>query len=214
MGLDEILSKKKLSQRQKSFIEKIVAKGGNFTNIDLGKNWGAKSLPSSFKKTLLNNPPLLRLIQSKPCQLYELAVKTSKISKPVAKQKSILNNSLSDISDISSSFPVSSEYSSNKLTSLEERIEFLEIKFKKLISPYKKIKIKDFLSQLNNEYDHLNPLNDISGVDFDILKRRTCRKLEISNDYFEDLIYDLQKSKGNIVIQMGRGKKYVQIKKK
>ncbi|MFW9873135.1 MAG: hypothetical protein ACFFG0_08550 [Candidatus Thorarchaeota archaeon] len=100
----------------------------------------------------------------------------------------------------------------NKLSVLESRITSLEEKFDKLVSPYKKIKIEDFKSQLFIEYTYLNPSRDISGVDFEILKRRTCRKLEISYDYFEDLIYDIQRRERIITIQAGRGKKYIQIK--
>lgn len=104
------------------------------------------------------------------------------------------------------------ELITTKLSALEFRIISLEEKLDKLVSPYKKIKLEDFKKQLFNEYNHLNPSRDISGVDFEILKRRICRKLEISHDYFEDLIYDLQKNKRIITIQAGRGKKYIQIK--
>ena len=104
------------------------------------------------------------------------------------------------------------ELITTRLSALESRITSLEEKFDKLVSPYKKIKLEDFKKRLFNEYDHLNPLRDISGVNFEILKRRICRKLEISHDYFEDLIYDLQKNERIITIQAGRGKKYIQIK--
>jgi len=101
------------------------------------------------------------------------------------------------------------ELTTTTLSTLEFRVRSLE---DKLVSPYKKIKLEDFKKQLFNEYNHLNPSRDISGVIFEVLKRRICRKLEISFDYFEDLIYDLQKKERIIAIQAGRGKKYIHIK--
>ncbi|MFX0142336.1 MAG: hypothetical protein ACFFDN_52335, partial [Candidatus Hodarchaeota archaeon] len=100
-----------------------------------------------------------------------------------------------------------------RISNLENRINTIEKKIDNLISPYKKIKLKHFKSQLIEEYEHLNPLNDISGVEFEILRRRVCRELQIPFDYFDDLIYDLQKNEKIISIQSGREKKYIQIKK-
>ena len=98
------------------------------------------------------------------------------------------------------------------ITSLESRLRTLEQKFDNLIASNKKIRMKDFKDQLIKEYSHLNPFKDISGVDFEVLRRRICRELKISNDYFDDLIYDLKKDEHIITVQSGRGKKHIQIK--
>lgn len=127
-------------------------------------------------------------------------------------QKIIMLPKKSAESTIKSEYTQKNELITTKLTILESRIIFLENKFDKLISPYKKIKLKDFKRQLFKEYNYLNPSGDIDGIDFEILKRRTCRELEISHGYFEDLIYDLQKEERIFTIQTGRGKKYIQIK--
>ncbi|NVM30046.1 MAG: hypothetical protein HWN65_14480 [Candidatus Helarchaeota archaeon] len=96
---------------------------------------------------------------------------------------------------------------------LEKKVEEIEKKVTSVISPYKKVRITDFKNQLFKEYDHLNPSNDISGVDYEIIRRRICRDLQISLDYFDDLIYDLRMNENFIGIQRGRDKKYLQIKK-
>ena len=127
-------------------------------------------------------------------------------------QKTLISPKESITPTIKSDYLPKNELITAKLSALESRITFLEEKFDKLVSPYKKIKLEDFKKQLFNEYNHLNPSRDISGVDFEILKRRICRELEISKGYFEDLIYDLQRNERIITIQAGRGKKYIQIK--
>lgn len=127
-------------------------------------------------------------------------------------QRIIISPKRSTESTIKREYIQKNELVTTKLTTLESRIISLENKFDKLISPYKKIKLKDFKRQLFKEYNYLNPSGDIDGVDFEILKRRTCRELEISDGYFEDLIYDLQKEERIFTIQTGRGKKYIQIK--
>lgn len=131
-------------------------------------------------------------------------------------QKTLISPKESIIPTIKSDYLPKNELITTKLSALESRIIFLEEKFDKLVSPYKKIKLDDFKKQLFKEYSHLNPSKDkmsiFFGVNFDILKRRICRELEISYDYFEDLFYDLQKKEHIITIQAGRGKKYIQIK--
>ena len=74
LNFTEEIKQKSLNERQKSFIKKLIQKKGQFTNQDLAKIWGAKSLPSNFKKKLLENPPILILTQSKP-QKYILNTK-------------------------------------------------------------------------------------------------------------------------------------------
>lgn len=130
-------------------------------------------------------------------------------------QRSLPMSSVESPASSSQSIP-SSQFDNlyEKFAYLESKVEILERKINNLISPFRTIKIKEFKSQLINEYEHLNPLDDISGVDFEILRRRVCRELKISHDYFDDLIYDLQ-TRGHIfTIQVGRDKKYIQIKTK
>ena len=100
-----------------------------------------------------------------------------------------------------------------RFMNLEKKVETIERRMDSLIPLQKKISIQDFKHQLVKEYDHLNPSSDISGVEFEVLKRRVCRELQISAEYYDDLIYDLQKEERIITVQSGREKKYIQVKK-
>ncbi len=100
-----------------------------------------------------------------------------------------------------------------KIASLEKRVESIERRLDSLIPLQKKIPIQDFKNRLVTEYDHVNPSHDISGVEYEILQRRVCRELQISPEYYDDLIYDLQKGDRIITIQSGREKKYIQVRK-
>lgn len=153
---------------------------------------------------LLGNPNDPRHVRSPK---HQEALKQQK-----SKQKLLIPSQEFETPTIKSEQLLQYGTANNKIIILESRIKDLEYKFNELISPYKKIKLKDFKRQLFKEYVHLNPSNDISGVDFEVLKRRICRELEISKGYFEDLIYDLQRNERIITIQAGRGKKYIQIK--
>ncbi len=99
-----------------------------------------------------------------------------------------------------------------KYEDLKKRVENIEKRLEDFIPSREKIPIQDFKRQLFREYDHLNPSNDISGVEFESLQSRVCRELQISPKYYEELIYDLQREGGIITVQSGREKKYIQVK--
>ncbi len=200
-----IIKQKELNQRQEDFINKLVEKGGSFTNKSLAEFWGASQLPSSLKKELLKSPPLLVIIQEKPIQEYRLVSK-SELSD---EQTGLLSSQSVSQQDKPLKAPSKINF---KIQDLEERVKTLELNFNNLISPYKKINTKKFKSKLYHEYNYINPIGDISGIDYEILRRRVCRDLQISYDYFDDIIYDLQKTEHRITIQSGRKKKYIHIK--
>jgi len=204
MDLNEIIRKKNLNKRQTEFVKKIVKKGGEFNNRIFKDIWGT-TLPSPFKKKLLTEPSILKLIQERP-QKYIVSIDSSKTT--IQKIKTIEPS----ISIQKKPAPTIDSNLAKRLSDLENRISVLEKSFKDFMSPIRKIKLKSFKDELYKQYRQLNPHNDISGIDLAILKRRTCRELQISHDYFEDLIYDLKANEGNITIQMGRDKRYIQIK--
>ena len=204
MGISSIIKQKGLNQKQEDFINKLVKKGGSFTNKLLAKLWGTSQFPSSLKKLLLKTPPLLVLIQERP-QKYRLISEQY-----LSNEQSTLVSSLS-VSQQDKSLKAPDKINF-KIQNLEERVKTLELNFNNLISPYKKINTKKFKSKLYHEYNYINPIGDISGIDYEILRRRVCRDLQISYDYFDDMIYDLQKIGERITIQSGREKKYIHIK--
>ncbi len=207
LPLSKIIEQKKFNKRQKDFINNLVKKEGNFTNKDLAKIWKGATLPSKFKQLLIEPPPILELIQERP-QKYKLVFNKEDISQQ-ASLASFSNSQLTKSVKHASS--VKNDLNSRVLN-LEEKLNVIEQKFDNLISPHKKINLKKFKSQLSNVYEFLNSLHDISGVNYETLRRRICRELEISLDYFDDLIYDLQRSEKRITIQSGRNKKYIYIK--
>ena len=66
VNLSEIFQQKDLNSREINFINKLLKKGGQFTNKDLAKLWGTKNFPPKFKSKLIDPPPILKLIQNRP----------------------------------------------------------------------------------------------------------------------------------------------------
>lgn len=79
LNFSEEIKQKHMTEREKSFVFKLVKKGGSFTNQDLAKLWGTKTFPSKFKKILTNEPSILVLVQARP-QKYELKTKKGEIT--------------------------------------------------------------------------------------------------------------------------------------
>ncbi len=79
-GFSKEIEIKNLDVRQTEFVRKLIQKGGEFYNNDLANYWGTKNFPPKFKKLLLQEPPVLILVQARP-QKYKL--KTGKLSTTV-----------------------------------------------------------------------------------------------------------------------------------
>jgi len=103
---------------------------------------------------------------------------------------------------------------SHKFNEIESRINKIESQLRNIISPVKKIDLENFLVNLIKEYRWLNPNNDIHGVELDLLKRRVSRNLEISELYFEDLLYDILKTEENVSLMKERNQTRVIVKQK
>jgi len=73
MNVQEKIKYKNFNKRQITFINRLIEGDGKYTNDDMAKIWGAKTLPSNFKSTLLQKPKLLKLINERP-QTYEIIV--------------------------------------------------------------------------------------------------------------------------------------------
>ncbi|MFW9971977.1 MAG: hypothetical protein ACFFDF_17440 [Candidatus Odinarchaeota archaeon] len=83
----EEINQKNLNKREKDFVNRLIMKGGQFTNKDLANLWGTKTFPNNFKTLLLNNPPILELIKERP-QTYILKKSEKKFSQTLGKTES------------------------------------------------------------------------------------------------------------------------------
>ena len=206
ISIDDVIRHKNLTSRQEIFVKKLIERGGTFNNNDLAKIWEAQSFPGNFKKILTKDPKILILVKSRPRQIYSIYSE---------KSASAQQTRLVSIEKKPQSKNVITSNQGNlalRIENLEIKINNLENKFNNLISPYKKIKLGEFKKRLYREYRFLNPNGDISGVDYETLKRRVTRILEISLEYFDDLISDLKNKEHLINLQVGREKKYIHIK--
>lgn len=206
ISIDDVIRYKNLTPRQEIFVKKLIERGGTFNNNDLANIWEAQSFPGNFKKILTKDPKILILVKSRPRQIYKIYSE---------KSASPQQTRLASIEKKSQSKNTITSNQGNlalRIENLEIKIDNLEKKFNNLISPYKKIKLGEFKTRLYREYRFLNPNGDISGVDYETLKRRVTRILEISLEYFDDFISDLKNKEHLINLQVGREKKYIHIK--
>jgi len=88
LNLSQIIQKKNFNSREKDFVNKLIKKGGEFTNKHLAELWGTKTFPSNFKKKLVKDFPILVLIQNKP-QKYVLITEKGKMQIPTKKEVKI-----------------------------------------------------------------------------------------------------------------------------
>ena len=206
LNIEKIIDKKNLNQRQVQFVIELVKRGGSFTNAKLAEIWGTKTFPKNFKDKLLEEPSILQKIPGKTQKFKVVSDQNLSLHQlPV-------DNIIDSKTEYKHPIGVKTPNIDVKLLELEDRINKLEKQFQVSIPVYEEVSFKRFKEKLYNIYQYLNPSNDLSGIDYDNLKRRVCRDLNISFGYFEDLVYDLQRKEQRINFQHGRGKKYIHIK--
>ncbi len=123
INFSEEIKIKKMDEREKNFVYKLIKKDGQFTNNDLANIWGTKTFPNKFKKLLLDNPPILVLIKARP-QTYVLKEKRDKIS-PIHENLDI-SNLFKEINNLKSEFYEFKEYTSKDFKALFQEINSLK----------------------------------------------------------------------------------------
>lgn len=133
------IKQKHMTEREKSFVYKLVKKGGQFTNQDLAKLWGTKTFPSKFKKILLDEPSILVLLQARP-QKYELKTKKEEIVH--IHEKTDMDKLTYELSNLRNEFYNFKSATSKNLNNLLREIDSLKTviqdnKSKRILHEYK-----------------------------------------------------------------------------
>lgn len=122
-NFSEEIKQKHMTEREKSFVLKLVKKGGSFKNQDLAKLWGTKNFPSKFKKLLTDEPSILILIQPRP-QKYELKTKKEEIVQ--IHEKTDMDKLSYEMSNLRNEFYNFKSNTSKNLKNLLQEIDILK----------------------------------------------------------------------------------------